>query len=47
MRRSTVYLNESLHRALRLKATETEKSISELINEAVNNFLSLMLIAQI
>lgn len=35
IRRSTVYLKESLHRALRLKAAETDKSISDLINDAV------------
>ena len=35
LRRATVYLNPSVHRALRLKAAETDQSISELINEAV------------
>ena len=35
LKRSTIYLEESLHRALRLKAAETEKSISELVNRAV------------
>ena len=35
LRRSTVYLKASIHRALRMKAAETEKSISDLINEAV------------
>lgn len=35
IRRSTVYLKASIHRALRMKAAETEKSISDLINEAV------------
>jgi hypothetical protein len=35
VRRSTVYLKASIHRALRMKAAETEKSISDLINEAV------------
>jgi hypothetical protein len=34
-KRSTVYLEPMLHRALRLKAVETSKSISELVNEAV------------
>ncbi len=34
-RRATIYLDEALHRALRLKAAETERSISDLVNEAV------------
>jgi hypothetical protein len=34
-KRATVYLEPVLHRALRLKAVETSKSISELVNEAV------------
>lgn len=34
-KRSTIYLDPDLHRALRIKAAETERSISELVNEAV------------
>lgn len=34
-RRATVYLDSELHRALRLKAAESDRSISELVNEAV------------
>lgn len=34
-KRATVYLDHGLHRALRLKAVETSKSLSELVNEAV------------
>jgi hypothetical protein len=34
-RRATVYLDADLHRALRVKAAETDKSISDLVNEAV------------
>jgi len=34
-KRATVYLDPRLHRALRLKAVETSKSVSELINEAI------------
>ena len=34
-KRATVYLEPMLHRALRLKAVETSKSVSELINEAI------------
>jgi hypothetical protein len=35
LRRATVYFNPAVHRALRLKAAETDQSVSELINEAV------------
>jgi hypothetical protein len=34
-KRATVYFDPALHRALRLKAAETDRSMSELINEAV------------
>ncbi len=34
-RRATVYLEADLHRALRVKAAETDKSISDLVNAAV------------
>ena len=34
-RRATVSFDKGLHRALRVKATETERSVSELVNEAV------------
>jgi hypothetical protein len=34
-RRATVYLDPDLHRALRVKAAETDKSISDLVNEAI------------
>lgn len=34
-KRTTVYFDPRLHRALRLKAAETEHSVSELVNEAV------------
>ena len=34
-KRATVYLEPMLHRALRLKAVETSKSVSELVNEAI------------
>jgi hypothetical protein len=38
-KRVTVYLQPEYHRALRVKAAETEYSVSELINEAVQNAL--------
>jgi hypothetical protein len=34
-KRATIYFRPDLHRALRLKAAETDTSISELVNEAV------------
>lgn len=34
-KRSTVYFDQALHRALRLKAAETDRSISDLVNDAV------------
>ncbi|MCO5183200.1 MAG: ribbon-helix-helix protein, CopG family [Anaerolineae bacterium] len=34
-KRTTIYLDPELHRALRLKSAETNRSISELINELV------------
>ena len=34
-KRATVYLDSELHRALRLKAAETNQSLSDLVNEAV------------
>jgi hypothetical protein len=39
-RRATVYLDSELHRALRVKAAETDKSISDLVNEAVRHDLA-------
>ena len=35
MKRATVYFDPELHRALRVKAAETERSMSDLVNEAV------------
>ncbi len=39
-KRATVYFDSFLHRALRLKAAETDRSISELVNEAVKAALA-------
>ncbi|HZE88303.1 MAG TPA: CopG family transcriptional regulator [Verrucomicrobiae bacterium] len=35
VKRATVYLDANVHRALRLKAADTERSVSELVNAAV------------
>lgn len=34
-KRATIYFDPELHRALRLKAVETNRSISDLVDEAV------------
>lgn len=34
-KRVTIYFDPELHRALRLKAAEVERSVSDLVNEAV------------
>ena len=34
-KRATIYFDPDLHRALRVKAAETDKSVSELVNQAV------------
>lgn len=39
-KRATVYFDPALHKALRLKAAETEQSMSDLVNEAVRILLA-------
>ena len=39
-KRATVYFDPALHRALRLKAAETDRSLSDLVNEAVRYSLA-------
>ena len=34
-KRATVYFDPAIHRALRLKAAEMDRSLSDLVNEAV------------
>jgi len=34
-KRSTIYFKPSLHRALRIKAADTQRSVSDLVNDAV------------
>jgi len=38
-KRATVYLDLGLHRALRLKSIETSRSVSELVNEILDEEL--------
>lgn len=40
MKRVTVYLEPTLHRALKLQAAETGRSVSDLVNEAVRGSLA-------
>jgi hypothetical protein len=39
LKRATIYIQDELHRALKLKAFEAEKSISFLVNDAVRGAL--------
>ena len=39
-KRATIYLDPVIHKALKLKAVETSRSISDLVNEAVREALS-------
>jgi hypothetical protein len=38
-KRATIYFEESVHQALRLKALSSQRSVSEVVNEAVRNAL--------
>ncbi|MBN1366419.1 MAG: hypothetical protein JW967_00620 [Dehalococcoidales bacterium] len=39
-KRATIYLEPELHKALKLKAAETSRSISDLVNNAVRETLA-------
>ena len=39
-KRATVYFDPDIHKALRLRAASTERSISDIVNEAVRQALS-------
>jgi len=39
-KRATIYFDELTHRALRLKAAETDQSVSDLVNAAVRQALA-------
>lgn len=38
--RATIYLDEELHRALKIKAAATERTISEIVSDAVRRDLA-------
>ena len=40
MKRATVYFEDDLHRALKLKAAEASASVSKLVNEAIRQTLA-------
>jgi hypothetical protein len=40
MKRATVYFEDDLHKALKIKAFEASTSVSELVNEAIKDALS-------
>jgi hypothetical protein len=40
LKRATVYFDQALHRALRLKAAQTDRSLSDLVNAAVRRSLA-------
>lgn len=40
LKRSTIYFDPQLYAALRLKASHTQRTISDLVNEAVSTALS-------
>jgi hypothetical protein len=39
-KRATVYFEEAVHRALRMKAAATDRSLSDMVNEAVKAALA-------
>ncbi|HEU4799457.1 MAG TPA: hypothetical protein VFS94_02370 [Gemmatimonadales bacterium] len=40
LKRATIYFDPALHQALRIKAASTERSISELVNDAIRASLA-------
>lgn len=39
-KRATIYFDPGLHRALRMKAAQSDRSVSEIVNEAVRAALA-------
>ena len=39
MKRATIYFEEDIHKALKIKAAEVSTSISDLVNEAIRSSL--------
>ncbi|MEY5010403.1 MAG: hypothetical protein RLZZ253_1542 [Verrucomicrobiota bacterium] len=40
MKRATIYLEDEIHRALKLKSVEADQTISHLVNEAIRTTLA-------
>lgn len=40
VKRATIYLDEDVHKALKIKAIETSRSISDIVNSAVKEALA-------
>jgi len=40
MKRATVYFEDDLHKALKMKAAEASSSVSDLVNQAIREALS-------
>ena len=40
LKRATVYFDPGLHKALRVKAAETDRSVSDLVNKAIRQSLA-------
>jgi plasmid stability protein len=40
LKRATVYLDPKIHKALKIKAVQVSRSISDLVNEAIRNALA-------
>ena len=40
MKRATIYFEEDLHKALKLRSAETSTSVSDMVNEAVKDALA-------
>ena len=40
LKRSTIYLDPQLHRALKIKSAQVSRTISELVNEAIKFLLA-------
>ena len=40
MKRATVYFEDDLHKALKIKAAEASSSVSDLVNQAIREALS-------
>lgn len=40
LKRATIYLDPLVHRALKVKAAQVSRSISDLVNEAIRTYLA-------